>query len=53
MESPIPALDNREFALVAWMLLGLAASLFSKSLRGSIGSVVKTLVGPRFRIHPL
>lgn len=45
MESPIPALDNRELALVAWILLGLAASLFSKSLRGSLGSAVKTLLG--------
>jgi hypothetical protein len=44
MESPIPALDNREFVLVIWILLGLAASFFSKSLRGSIGSVVKTLL---------
>jgi hypothetical protein len=45
MESPISALDNREFALVAWILVGLAASLFSKSLRASLGSVVKTLLG--------
>ncbi len=45
MESPIPALDNRELALVAWILLGLAASPFSKSLRGSLGNVVKTLLG--------
>jgi hypothetical protein len=45
MESPIPALDNREFALVAWILLGLAASLFSESLRASLGSVVKSLLG--------
>jgi hypothetical protein len=45
MESPIPALDTREFALVVWILLGLAASLFSKSLRASLSSVVKTLLG--------
>jgi hypothetical protein len=45
VESPVPALDNREFALVAWILLGLAASVFSKSLRASLGSVLKTLLG--------
>jgi hypothetical protein len=45
VESPLPALDNREFALVAWILLGLAAALVSKNLRASLGSVVKTLLG--------
>jgi hypothetical protein len=45
MDSPIPALDNREFALVTWILLGLAASLLSRDLRASLARAVKTLLG--------
>jgi hypothetical protein len=40
MDSPVPGLDNREFALVAWILFGLAASLFHRGIRTSIGSLL-------------
>jgi hypothetical protein len=43
MQSPLPGLDNREFALVAWAVLALAASLFSRSIRYSLRGVIGAL----------
>ena len=44
MESPIPGLDNREFALLAWTLVAVGAALLSKSIRRSFGGVLKTII---------
>jgi hypothetical protein len=45
MESPIPVLDTREFALAAWTVVGISACLLSRHLRRSLAELLKTLLG--------
>lgn len=43
VQSPIPGLDTREFALAAWLLVGLVAALFASTLRASLASVLRAV----------
>jgi hypothetical protein len=43
MESPVPGLDTREFAIVFWLSLAFLASLLNRKLRGGVGGVLRRL----------